>query len=633
MPGKHALIIGNSQYEDPTLPKLKTPGADVRGLAELLRDGAIGQFESVRTVIDESEAITRRAIAAFFAQGKPDELLLLYFSGHGVLDDKGRLYLAAKDTQRDLPQATAIPAAFITDGMDSSRSRRQVLILDCCHSGAFARGARSATGAKAITETTFEGVGYGRAVLTATDATQYAWEGEAVIGSAENSVFTHHMIEGLRSGAADTDGDGDVTLEELYDYIYSRVVKQTPKQTPRKWSYNQEGEFIIARNPKPPAPKVTPLPLELQQSIDDPRTWVREGAVAELSRLLSGGQPGLSAAAYTALQRLTGDDSRRVAEAASKTLAAWTGEATHQHPPAERTKDSAQRAAQAEAETMAQREAAQRAAAEEAARLERERAANEAAAQMVSERVVLTPPAREAAATRQAASNPFAVWMDKPWFPLAVLTVGWALASFIGTLTFWFMYMNNDVGASRFAELLALGLIGGAATWLSLRAARLQDRESPPALIIGLMVAIMLAGVWLYPYLQENGVGIDESIAWERAILGTLGGIAMGAVLYRARRVDVQRAALIAVGWAIGWSVAAWLGLTVYNFFGDDPSSGIKEALQPVMADDLAHALVPWVDALIRGLTGALAGLISGWVTFEQLREQLPPVPGNKFPG
>ncbi len=95
----------------------------------------------------------------------------------------------------------------------------------------------------------------------------------------------------------------------------------------------------------------------------------------------------------------------------------------------------------------------------------------------------------------------------------------------------------------------------------------------------------------------------------------------MGAVLYRARRVDVQRATLIAVGWAIGWALAAFLGLGIYNLFGDDPSKGIKEALTNGFPYDVAVALMPWVDALIRGLTGALAGLVSGRVTFEQLRQ------------
>ncbi|MCC6188799.1 MAG: caspase family protein, partial [Anaerolineales bacterium] len=373
MAHKRALVIGNSQYQDPALAQLKAPDADVRALTDLLRQPDIGQFDEVTPLVNEPEAATRRAIASFFARARPDDMLLLYFSGHGVLDDRGRLYLAAHDTQRDLPQATAISAAFVTDAMDGSRSRRQVLILDCCHSGAFARGARGAGGAKAVTAATFEGVGYGRAVITATDATQFAWEGETVIGAAENSVFTHYMIEGLKTGAADVDDDGEITLEELYNYLYGEVVKRTPKQTPRKWSYNQEGEFVIARNPRPLVVKPLPLPDDLQHSLEDLRPWVRVGALGELERLLFGDAPGLALSALAALVKLKDDDSRRVSVAAAELVAKY--EALRQAREQERLA-----AEQAEAERLAiERAAAERLAAEqaEAERLAIERAAAE----------------------------------------------------------------------------------------------------------------------------------------------------------------------------------------------------------------------------------------------------------------
>jgi pSer/pThr/pTyr-binding forkhead associated (FHA) protein len=142
--------------------------------------------------------------------------------------------------------------------MDRSRSRRQVLILDCCHSGAFAQGSKAMTGESAGTGPAFEGIGYGRVVLTATDATQYAWEGDKVIGQADRSVFTHYLIEGLRTGEADTDLDGTITLDEMYDYVYEKVVTVTPRQTPGKWSYKQQGDIVIARNPHPSAKPAVP---------------------------------------------------------------------------------------------------------------------------------------------------------------------------------------------------------------------------------------------------------------------------------------------------------------------------------------------------------------------------------------
>src|SRR6188474_1874905 len=114
---KYALIIGNNQYNDPKLAQLKTPEADARALAKVLRAKYIGDFEEVTSLVNQTEARSRRAISAFLSNKKPDDLVLLYFSGHGVLDARGRLYLALEDTQYDLLKATSIPSSFVADEM------------------------------------------------------------------------------------------------------------------------------------------------------------------------------------------------------------------------------------------------------------------------------------------------------------------------------------------------------------------------------------------------------------------------------------------------------------------------------------------------------------------------------------
>ena len=321
MPQKFALIIGNSDYQDTALAHLAMPEADVSALASVLADPQMGGFDQVKPLVNASAADVRLEIESFFDDKKPDDLLLLYFTGHGVRDDQGQLYLAVNDTKHNRLRASAIDAAYITSLMDRSRSKRQVLILDCCHSGSFAQGSKAMTGESVGTKSAFEGTGYGRVVLTATDATQYAWEGDALIGTAQNSVFTRYLLQGLRTGEADTDQDGRITLDELYDYVYEQVVTVTPKQTPGKWSYKQQGEIVIAQNPHPVA-KPAALPDDLQQSIADSRAWVREGAVSALSGLLQSDNARQVSAAYQALKQLSGDDSRKVAAAASAALAA-----------------------------------------------------------------------------------------------------------------------------------------------------------------------------------------------------------------------------------------------------------------------------------------------------------------------
>jgi formylglycine-generating enzyme required for sulfatase activity len=317
-----ALLIASYQYEDPGLRQLVTPPQDAGTLAQVLQDPAMGNFDEVKMLVNEPETFVSREIARFYHQKKKDDLLLLYFSGHGVLDERGQLYLAVKDTERDFLSATAIPAAYISEAMDNSRSRRQVLILDCCHSGAFGRTKR-AIGSSVGTARAFEGNGYGRIVLTASDVTEYAWEGDQVKGEAETSVFTHHLVQGLRTGEADKDADGLITLDELYDYVYEQVVTQASKQTPGKFSYKQQGQIIIARNPSPVV-KPAELPTELHQAIGSLYPGIRKGAVDELSRLLHGSDKGLALAAQEALERLADNDSHQVSAAATEALGRTT---------------------------------------------------------------------------------------------------------------------------------------------------------------------------------------------------------------------------------------------------------------------------------------------------------------------
>jgi uncharacterized caspase-like protein len=314
---KYALIIGNNNYDDPKLAQLKTPAADSAALAKVLDDKTIGSFDEVTSLLNQSESQVRRAVSAFLTEKKPDDLVLLYFSGHGVLDDRGRLYLALKDTQVNLLKATSIPSSFVADEMDSCRSRRQILVLDCCHSGAFARGTKGDQ--KAITETTFEGSGFGRVVLTASDSTQYALEGDQVIKQTDLSLFTHFLLEGLKTGEADMNNDGLIALDEWYDYTYTRVVAETPRQVPHKWSYNQQGDLIIARNPFLKK-KAVELPYELVQAMESPFVGIRESAVTEVGKYLKSRDSEMVTLAVSALEKMKNDDSRRISSLAEKLL-------------------------------------------------------------------------------------------------------------------------------------------------------------------------------------------------------------------------------------------------------------------------------------------------------------------------
>ena len=212
----------------------------------MLQDPGIGGFE-VRTLLNAPAHEVNLAVEEFFADRQPDDLLLVHFSCHGVKDEDGELYFAMANTLLRRLGATAVAAEFVNRRMSRSRSRRVVLLLDCCYAGAFERGMTARAGTEMGIESQFGG--RGRAVITASSAMEYAFEGDQLADTRElaPSVFTSALVEGLETGDADRDQDGLVALDELYDYIYDKVRAATPNQTPGKWTFGVQGELVIAR--------------------------------------------------------------------------------------------------------------------------------------------------------------------------------------------------------------------------------------------------------------------------------------------------------------------------------------------------------------------------------------------------
>ena len=178
--GKYALIIGNTEYDDPLLARLKTPTNNVEKLGGLLADPQIGGYQ-IKALANADRHTILDEVDLLFRNKSTSDLLLLYFAGHGVLDSRGKLYLAVKETERDRPRVTAISAQTIKEIVEDSDSDRIVLCLDCCYAGAFMPGQMSASiGMQNNAEQALLGGGDGRVILAATDRTSVAWEGEKI---------------------------------------------------------------------------------------------------------------------------------------------------------------------------------------------------------------------------------------------------------------------------------------------------------------------------------------------------------------------------------------------------------------------------------------------------------------------
>lgn len=214
MSARYALLIGSSSYEDSGLRESPSATVDIQRLSSLLEDPEIGDFE-VATHIDPTWSQARVHLARFCADREPEDVLLIYFTGLAALDADDSLYLCFRDTDRSLLAATGVSAPFLIGLLESCRAQRKVLILESVYSGGVLRGALR--------------IPEGLVILAASGPHEYAFESK----EQGSNIFTYHLAEGLRTGEADINTDGDVTFEELLAYAKRRVETREEGQRPR----------------------------------------------------------------------------------------------------------------------------------------------------------------------------------------------------------------------------------------------------------------------------------------------------------------------------------------------------------------------------------------------------------------
>ena len=318
---RKALIVANDQYEQDALSNLLAPGADAEALGRVLGDRQIGGF-TVQVVKNEPAHVLQAQIEDLFAESRSDDVLLLHFSGHGLKSESGELFFAASNTRPNRLRATAVSADFVRLCMRDSRSRSIVLLLDCCYGGAFAQGVKvRAAGDVNVLDSFPQGRsgGHGRAVITASNAMEYAFEGDRFADDQQHpSVFTSALVEGLATGDADRDEDGWVSLNELYNYVFDKVREQNPHQTPSR-QVELQGELYLARSRRRRI-RPAPIPADLRAAITDQNMFTRRGAVHELQSRLASEDLPVAAGAYEALSEVARTDIQYVADLATAAL-------------------------------------------------------------------------------------------------------------------------------------------------------------------------------------------------------------------------------------------------------------------------------------------------------------------------
>jgi ribose/xylose/arabinose/galactoside ABC-type transport system permease subunit len=245
---RHALLVGTGSFRDPMLSTLLAPVEDVEAFKDVLRDPAICGFQSAECLIDPDIEKLQEALHNLFDDRDTHDLLLFYYTGHGLRDASDTLYLALNKTHAQKPSIGSLEAEFVRKRMKFSDAETQVIILDCCHSGAFMKGRKGTDVQPAIIGEAFDAGGTGQYVLSACTKSQQAFEREGTDDAKPHSIFTRSIVKGLLSGDAALDQEL-VTMDALYKYTRKQVLAHKMPMDPQRWISEGSGDPVIAKNP------------------------------------------------------------------------------------------------------------------------------------------------------------------------------------------------------------------------------------------------------------------------------------------------------------------------------------------------------------------------------------------------
>ncbi len=229
---KYAVIVGISKYANRSsqLPDLQFASRDANTFRDFLLSPEGGSFksENIRYLINEeaSAANIRTALFTFLTRPQKDDLVVVYFAGHGAPDpnDPRQLYLLAHDTDPANMGGTAVMMANFQDLFARIlKPRKVVTFTDACHSQGIGGGVFGASAKQnnLINQYLARFAGEAeRAIITASDISESSYESDQWGGG--HGVFTYFLLEGLK-GKADLNRDGTVVAGELFQYVQQQV--------------------------------------------------------------------------------------------------------------------------------------------------------------------------------------------------------------------------------------------------------------------------------------------------------------------------------------------------------------------------------------------------------------------------
>jgi caspase domain-containing protein len=293
--GSRAVLIGTSVYTDPDLPDIPSVANNLTDLAELLTSPQGTGLPSEHVAVVENPAAQAEVGDRILqAAEEADKLLLVYYSGHGLMTwGRGNeLCLSLRDTRSKAVRTSALRCADLRQYILDSGARTRVLILDCCYGGRTIEPTLANPAEALLAQVDIEGA----YVLTAAENEALAPPGQ------RNTLFTGELLRIFRDGVPGEPGLL-LSLDALYTEVKS-VMRRRNLPAPQCNSRGTAAHLAIVPNK---AHRVHRLLAGLRTDID---ALAAEEAETDLvyaktiDRIASPNLPPLAAAAHGLRDRL-----------------------------------------------------------------------------------------------------------------------------------------------------------------------------------------------------------------------------------------------------------------------------------------------------------------------------------------
>ncbi|MGJ1419014.1 DEAD/DEAH box helicase [Sphingobacterium spiritivorum] len=212
----HGIFIGIDRFLSPSINWLNCARRDAVALYSLFSDNLDGDFH---LMYDENA--TRSTIengVKHLWDCSEDDIVIFSFSGHGTSTHE----LVTYDTDVKNIPSTTVSLDLLSEWFKKIPAKQLICIIDCCFSGGMGAKALevnySSRELRSGEELLSQFSGSGRVILTASKATEPAWEN----GKLGHGLLTYHLLEALQ-GAEEVRKDNKIGIFRLLEYVTSSV--------------------------------------------------------------------------------------------------------------------------------------------------------------------------------------------------------------------------------------------------------------------------------------------------------------------------------------------------------------------------------------------------------------------------